>query len=107
MSRGALGNEVGKNCAKPSSPDENDTALRRLTAKMEDDVGGGWTVDRMGERYERMRTRIIAFRAEIRDRHATFKLGQDERPDHFASIADRLGDRRLADWMHHFRGSDD
>ena len=84
-------------------PEETDCALHRLTNEMELERGNGWTVTRMGSRYEELRSHIVAFRAHILDGEARFKLGQDERPDVFRAIVDRLGDRQLADWMRQAR----
>lgn len=67
-------------------PDENHDALDRLIEHMEGDRPDRWTAAAMGERYEPMLTRIIAFRATVRSCDATFKLGQDERPEAFAQI---------------------
>ncbi len=81
------------------APDETDAAVRRLTAEMEVSVGGDWSVEKMGPRYAAMLPRIVAFRAHVLARHATFKLGQDEGADHFRTIVDGLDDARLASWM--------
>lgn len=80
-------------------PQENDAALARLVAKSESDVGLNWTVDQLGPRYADMVKHIIAFRATIVDAKATFKLGQDERPDIFGRIVESLRGSRLAEWM--------
>lgn len=93
-------------CEVTFVPEENDTALRSVTARMEQAHGGDWSVERMGRRYAVMKDRIIAFRARIVDHHATFKLGQDERRHNFDTITARLPDRQLADWMIAFRGVD-
>ncbi|MEE4451622.1 FMN-binding negative transcriptional regulator [Novosphingobium resinovorum] len=67
-------------------PEQNGEALDRLIAHMEGDRPGRWSVSAMGERYEPMVARIIAFRANVLSCDATFKLGQDERPETFAQI---------------------
>ena len=86
-------------------PDHNDAALRRLTDKMEAMYGDGWTVDEVGSpRYEAMKTHIVAFRAEISGCQATFKLGQDERAEDFATIIAGLDDPELVTWMEKARG---
>jgi len=86
-------------------PDENETALRRLTDKMESTCGDGWTVDEVGQpRFDMMKARIIAFRAEILACDATFKLGQDEREADFATIVAGLEYPALVNWMKRARG---
>ncbi|MFD2137249.1 FMN-binding negative transcriptional regulator [Novosphingobium resinovorum] len=66
--------------------DQNGEALDRLIAHMEGDRPDRWTVAAMGERYEPMSRHIIAFRARVLSCDATFKLGQDERPESLAQI---------------------
>ncbi|HTU13359.1 MAG TPA: FMN-binding negative transcriptional regulator [Allosphingosinicella sp.] len=90
-------------CRIALAPDETDAALRRLTERMERVAGGGWSVEQLGPRYAMLRERVIAFRARVLETQATFKLGQDERPDVFASIVDGLADRGLAEWMRRAR----
>jgi transcriptional regulator len=68
------------------SPEDNGKALDRLIAHMEGDRPDRWTVEKMGERYEPMSRHIIAFRADVLSCNATFKLGQDERPQSLAEI---------------------
>lgn len=53
----------------------------------------------MGPRYEAIKARIIAFRADVLAHEATFKLGQDERPENFATIVSGLDHKDLAVWM--------
>ncbi|PNU05503.1 FMN-binding negative transcriptional regulator [Novosphingobium guangzhouense] len=77
------------------APEENEAALDRLIAHMEGDRPDRWTVDRMGERYEPMSRHIIAFRAKVLSCDATFKLGQDERPESLAQILAGHPDARL------------
>lgn len=87
-------------CRVDLDASENDAALRRLTDKMEQASGGHWTVDQVGQpKYDRMRAHIIAFRAEILNCDASFKLGQDERDGDFATIVAGLGDDPLVEWM--------
>ncbi|WP_232495797.1 FMN-binding negative transcriptional regulator [Novosphingobium kaempferiae] len=68
------------------APEDNGAALDRLIAHMEGDGPDRWTLANMGERYEPMSRHIIAFRAQVLSCDATFKLGQDERPESFAQI---------------------
>jgi len=86
-------------CRIEFRPDENDRALRMLTAQAEAAHGTDWSVEKMGARYASMQKRIVAFRAHILSRHVTFKLGQDERPADFAAIVAGLRDPLLAGWM--------
>lgn len=67
-------------------PEANDEALDRLIAHMEGDAPDRWSTAAMGERYAPMLERIIAFRAVVLSCEATFKLGQDERPESLAQI---------------------
>jgi Transcriptional regulator len=67
-------------------PQDNGAALDRLIAHVEGDRPDRWTVAQMGERYEPMSRHIIAFRARVLSCDATFKLGQDERPESLAQI---------------------
>ena len=53
----------------------------------------------MGARYAELAVRVVAFRATVRETHARFKLGQDEKPRAFAEIVEGLGDAPLAHWM--------
>lgn len=68
------------------APEDNGAALDRLIVHMEGDGPDRWSVDRMGERYEPMARHIIAFRAKVLSCDATFKLGQDERPESLSQI---------------------
>lgn len=68
------------------APEDNGAALDRLIVHMEGDGPARWSVDRMGERYEPMARHIIAFRAKVLSCDATFKLGQDERPESLSQI---------------------
>lgn len=85
-------------------PEETDAALLKLAQALEGTNDGAWTPERMGERYFDLKQRIVAFRAEILETHARFKLGQDEGDATFEEIVGGLGDPVLADWMKHSRG---
>ncbi|TDW67577.1 PaiB family negative transcriptional regulator [Novosphingobium sp. PhB55] len=78
------------------SPQDNGEALDRLIAHMEGYRPDRWTVAKMGERYEPMSRHIIAFRATVLSCEATFKLGQDERPESLAQILAGHPDTGLA-----------
>ena len=79
-------------------PDETHAALERLAAWVERDRPQPWTPDRMGPRYEELARHVIAFRATVREVHAAFKLGQDERPETFDEIVAGV-DPALGEWM--------
>lgn len=85
-------------------PEENDSALSRLAEALEGKGAGAWTPQRMGARYEQLKQHIVAFRADVRQSDARFKLGQDESDETFAEIADGLADTELAEWMRRMRG---
>ena len=77
-------------------------ALARLVAHMEQGRPSAWTAAEMGERYDRLATAVVAFRARILDTTAKFKLGQNERDDVFADIVagfERHGQPDLAQQM--------
>lgn len=79
--------------------------LRDLTGALESDRDGAWQVDEMGQRYEKLAARIVAFEARIVSRDARFKLGQDESDRTFREILDALesqGDAALAELMREF-----
>jgi transcriptional regulator len=73
--------------------------LLDLVALMERDRAEPWTVEAMGERFARLRDRVIGFRAAITSVRPRFKLGQDESDTVFAQIVAGLGDGELTDWM--------
>jgi transcriptional regulator len=83
-------------------PEENHDALVRLVRRMERGRTTPWTTTALGERYEELVRRIIAFRAHVRSAHGKFKLGQDERRATFEEIVRGLGDQELARWMQDF-----
>lgn len=83
-------------------PDEADAALNRLVGFMEEGRPGAWSAQEMGPRYERIKTGIIAFHAEIRAVHPRFKLGQDERAEIFSDILAHSDDASLQQWMRRF-----
>lgn len=85
-------------------PDETDAALSRLAKALEGSGAGAWKPERMGERYELLKKRIIAFRAHVLETHARFKLGQDESEETFGEIVSGHADQQLADWMRQARG---
>jgi transcriptional regulator len=84
-------------------PDETEAALQRLAAHLEAGRVDPWTVERMGSRYDQLRTHVVAFRAHVVGLRATFKLGQDEAPETFAEIVAGHEDAALRDWMRRLR----
>jgi transcriptional regulator len=84
-------------------PDETDIALSRLAEALEGSGAGAWKTERMGDRYELLKKRIIAFRAHVRETYARFKLGQDEDGLTFSEIVDGHADPELAEWMRRAR----
>lgn len=92
--------------------DDAERLLQGLVADMEEGRPGAWRIEEMGERYLGLRKGIVGFHAHVRDVHATFKLGQDERDDVFDDILRGLWNTRqheLAAWMQRFdngRGED-
>lgn len=63
-------------------------AVERLTRYMERDRHDAWRVDEMGVRRNRLLPHVVAFRAEVLDTHAKFKLGQNERPEMLGEMID-------------------
>lgn len=79
--------------------------LGALVAMMEAGRERAWRLSEMGERYARLATGVTALRGEVVAVHATFKLGQDERPHDFAQILSGLegeGAHALVAWMRAF-----
>jgi transcriptional regulator len=79
--------------------------LQELVDTMEAPGRGRWHIPEMGERYDTLSRRIIAFVAHVRELREKYKLGQDERDDVFQDIVagvETSGSRALLDWMLHF-----
>lgn len=76
-----------------------DEALRCTVAHMEKDQQSPWSVDQLGERYEKLKAAVIGFRARIISVSARFKLGQDENSETFEHIIGCLSDAKLKYWM--------
>lgn len=83
-------------------PGEADDALNRLVAFMEEGRPGAWSAAEMGPRYERIKSGIIAFHAEVHSVRPRFKLGQDERDEIFAASLPHIHDASLQQWMRRF-----
>lgn len=88
-------------------PEQNHAALQHLVARLEGTGPDAWDIGRMGGRYAKLSTRIIAFDAVVRSINATFKLGQDESLEAFEDIVSGIGDSGLASWMRRFRNRED
>ncbi len=73
------------------SPSAAREAVDRLTEHMERERPRAWSAGDMGERYERLLLHVVAFRAEVSEIRAKFKLGQNERPDVLADAVKGLG----------------
>ena len=67
-------------------------ALRELIDAMEAGRPNAWSLDDMGERAARLSRGVVAFRADIIEVQAAFKLGQDERDQEYAEIIKGLED---------------
>lgn len=80
-------------------PDETDRALRDLVKVMEESRPVPWKLSQMGQRYDDLAAKVIAFRATVRSVDARFKHGQDEDAGVFADIVNALGNHPLSDWM--------
>lgn len=83
-------------------PEATGTALSRLVEHMEHGRPDAWSIADMGARYDSLARAVIAFDARITATHATFKLGQNERPGDHADILaglDRTGQKALLDAM--------
>jgi len=83
-------------------PQENAQALEKLVYAMEHGRQQPWSIARMGERYEVLVKRIIAFRAHVQSARGRFKLGQDEAPQTRAEIMQKLSNPELVRWMDQF-----
>ena len=91
-------------------PEAIEAHLRELVETMEGQTTRAaavpaWKVDDMGARYASLSSRVIGFRAKVRNVRAKFKLGQDERDDVFSDIMaglDHGGSAELKNWMQAF-----
>ncbi len=61
-------------------------ALRDLIDTMEQGRPNIWSLEDMGERATRLARGVVAFRADIIEVQAAFKLGQDERDQEYGEI---------------------
>ena len=81
------------------TPELNARALNLLSESLEGAGPDAWRPSMMGERYDRLLPRIVAFRAAVLSVHATFKLGQDEDDATFAEIVEAFDGQDLARMM--------
>ncbi|WNO54110.1 FMN-binding negative transcriptional regulator [Stakelama saccharophila] len=84
------------------TPGDTPAAVERLVEAMEHGRADPWTVAHIRDRYEAMLKAIIAFRADVIDIAARFKLGQDEPDPVLASVLEELGDPAMCNWMRRF-----
>lgn len=87
-------------------PGKTGAALSALVQEMEQRCPNPWHAGELGDRYDVLEQRVIAFRAHVKRLIGRFKLGQDEPPDVRASIIRSLGDTSLASWMRRFDDRD-
>ncbi len=80
-------------------PEFTAEAVDILIDWMERDRENPWRASNLEERYERLLPMIVGFRARVIDVNATFKLGQDERPETLHAILKNLQDNDLKEWM--------
>jgi transcriptional regulator len=83
-------------------PDSTLTALDKLVEHLETDKAVPWTLADVGHRLEPLMSRIIGFRAHVRNIDARFKLGQEESTQSVSEIISNLRDPSLKSWMEHF-----
>lgn len=82
-----------------------DEALERVVAHMERDRPEPWKLSALGARYEKLRSGVRGFRAQIHSVSGRFKLGQDESDSVFETILNRHSNDPLREWMMRMRGN--
>lgn len=83
-------------------PEEITALLDDLIEAQEAGRPNAWRAAEMGPRYTGLARGVVGFRAEIRERRAVFKLGQDERDDVFADIMTGLEPGPLPELMRRY-----
>lgn len=83
-------------------PAETPDAVEQLLAHLERQSPGHWSTAQLGARYDQLLSRIVAFRAHVRQMDPRFKLGQDEAPDEFREICSHSPDPHMVEWMQAF-----
>jgi transcriptional regulator len=81
-----------------------DEALERVVAHMERNQQEPWNLSALGARYEKLRSGVMGFRAQIRSVSGRFKLGQDESDVVFENILNQHSNEPLRQWMIRMRG---
>ncbi len=81
-----------------------DEALERVVAHMERNQQEPWNLSALGARYEKLRSGVMGFRAQIRSVSGRFKLGQDESDVVFENILNQHSNEPLREWMIRMRG---
>ena len=79
--------------------------LRDMIDTMEAGRANQWRMEETGARYERLVPHIVAFRADVRESKAVFKLGQDERASTYGEMVRGLthgGETELVAWMQRY-----
>ncbi len=77
----------------------SEKSVTRLAEHMENPTASGWTVDKIGPRFEGLLKGIIGFRMRIDHLVPRFKVGQDESPESRQEIKSALADETIAKWM--------
>lgn len=80
-----------------------DEALHRVVAHMERNQPEPWKLSELGTRYEKLRSGVMGFRAQIHSISGRFKLGQDENETVFETILSKLDNEPLRQWMQRMR----
>ncbi|MGE6696380.1 FMN-binding negative transcriptional regulator [Hyphomonas sp. NPDC076900] len=79
-----------------------DYALKGLVSRMEAYHGGDWTTAEMGERYEKLKSQVIGFKAEILSVKSCFRFGQNESDDISRAMAEYARPATLRAWVRRF-----
>ncbi|MBA3677160.1 MAG: FMN-binding negative transcriptional regulator [Sphingosinicella sp.] len=88
------------------NPAELASGLRDLVDAMEHGRPHPWSVDELGDRYEKLASHIVPFHAEITSHRAAFRLCQDEDDQTFTETLRGVradGGERIAALMEEFR----
>ena len=83
-------------------PDETQASVERLTDRMEAGRSQPWNVAELGQRFDPMLKRIIAFRAEVTDVAGRFKLAQDEDVNTLHALLASTDDPAMVQWVRRF-----
>lgn len=80
-------------------PEFTAEAVDILIAKMERAAQKPWSAQELGERYDKLLSLIVGFRAVVTNVKAKFKLGQDEGHATLSAILKNLQNEDLKEWM--------